>query len=62
MKSLTRGPLGSKYSHCILKVEYKCAAPLLGEINLVLQKVLEIQLPGVPLHPKLSRIKTKNEK
>ena len=62
MRSLTRGPLGSKWSHCILRLDYQCAAPLNGELNLLLQKVREIQLSSVPLHPKLSRIKTKNEK
>jgi len=54
--------LGSKWNHSILRLEYKYAAPLNGEINLFLQKILEIQLPGVPLHPKLSGIKTKNER
>lgn len=62
MRSLTRGLLGSKWSHCILRLKYKCAAPLNVEMNLFLQKVLEIQLPGVPLHPKLSRVKPKTEK
>lgn len=62
LSSVSNEKLDQRSIGCILRLEYKCAAPLNGDINLFLQKVLEIQLPGMPLHLKLSRVKTKNEK